>query len=74
MAKTTNGSVQWRWLGPVVLMASCAMGAYIVKGVDDKVEDHTAKIQTMDKALAVQQEILVRIETKIDSLIEAKEK
>ena len=74
MSKALNGTVTWRWLGPVVFLIACALGAYIVKGVDRKVTDHELRIQNLALSAAVQQEILVRIESKIDSLLDKTEK
>lgn len=73
MAKTANGYVHWRWLGPAVALFAFSLLAYIGKGVDAKVDAHETRIQETEKTIAVQSEILVRIESKIDSIIKKEE-
>ena len=74
MRPTINGTVNWRWLGPTVFLIAIALGAYIVNGIDLDVSDHETRIQNLSISVVVQQEILVRIETKLDELIAKKEK
>ena len=62
------------WLVTAMFAVCCGLVAHIVNGIGNKVDAHEIRIQDIDKNLAVQQEILVRIEWKIDKLIETKEK
>ena len=65
-----NGTVHWKWLGPVITLVAFSLVSYIGHGVASKADANEIRIQRMETNLAVQKEILVRIETKIDSLVE----